>query len=71
MTTDLEISSTVETGASSADDEENVPFAFDMSNRVRMYYGCIKSNSERFEREEFTHGQYFICRLNYRAAFET
>lgn len=31
---DLEISSTVETGASSADDDENVPFTFDMSNRV-------------------------------------
>ncbi len=34
ITTDLEGNSTAETGASSADDEENVPFSFDMSNRV-------------------------------------
>lgn len=31
---DHELNSTVDTGASSADDEENVPFSFDLSNRV-------------------------------------
>lgn len=31
---DYEINNTLDTGASSADDEENVPFSFDLSNRV-------------------------------------
>ena len=35
--------SVIETGASSADDEEKVPFAFDMSNRVSIleYFFCF------------------------------
>lgn len=43
---DLEISSTIETGASSADDDENVPFAFDMSNRVS--FSMLLLNSSEF-----------------------
>lgn len=51
VNTDHEISSTVETGASSADDEENVPFAFDMSNRAKLPCGIrnIKPHLEQVD----------------------
>ena len=65
MGTDLEISSTIETGASSADDDENVPFAFDMSNRVSYiicYVNLISGHSI------VTH-EFLSLRLNYHAVF--